>query len=274
MLFGLDLQNWRESELAICTVVFGQSTSILKNVDVSDFFLEPFPFIQSHGFSNSKQISHHKATWSPNVCSKPSLVPHRRYFLAPVYLRAHSQPCPCFFCSVHEVSEIKLCSLALEACEISSLWCQSPSQIHCVPGYLHSRGIVIALCFHLGGPYSRENFKLIVILCPGLQPVYVVLYCSLTCHFQVSALYLLSDHQCRGAGGRFSLANYFMRFLACQAFSPFSAFSWYLIAMVSTQGRKSQYHVKLLTKSGMSEICVGAFLNNFVISSRQENKLV
>lgn len=37
MLFGLDLGNliWRESELGICTVVFGQSTSLLKNVGVS-----------------------------------------------------------------------------------------------------------------------------------------------------------------------------------------------------------------------------------------------
>lgn len=35
MLFGLDLENWKESKLTFCTIVFGQSTSLLKNVAVS-----------------------------------------------------------------------------------------------------------------------------------------------------------------------------------------------------------------------------------------------
>lgn len=39
MLFGLELENWRESKLAICMVVFGQSTSLLKNAGVWFKFL-------------------------------------------------------------------------------------------------------------------------------------------------------------------------------------------------------------------------------------------
>lgn len=61
MLFVLE--NWRESKLPIWTPVFGQSTSLLKNVYVSYlnvsksnmqllFSLSLFTFTQSHGLSN------------------------------------------------------------------------------------------------------------------------------------------------------------------------------------------------------------------------------
>lgn len=43
MLFGLGLE-WRESELVICTVFFGQSTSLLKNACVSYLNLSKIEF--------------------------------------------------------------------------------------------------------------------------------------------------------------------------------------------------------------------------------------
>lgn len=63
MLFVL--KNWRESKLLICTLVFGQSTSLLKDVCVSYlnvsksniqllFSLSLFIFTQSHVLGSSR----------------------------------------------------------------------------------------------------------------------------------------------------------------------------------------------------------------------------
>lgn len=149
-----------------------------------------------------------------DIHSDLSLVSHRkwgsRYPLALVYLEAYSPLCPCFFCSVDWISKIELHSTTLGACEVSSLWSQRSSWIHCVLGYLQSRGMTIALCFSMRKTYSWESLKSILILCLGSQPVQ---YSLLFYHLPFSSLSIVFAFW-SPRGKKRSSGNYFMRFVS------------------------------------------------------------
>lgn len=130
---------------------------------------------------------------SCDVYSNCNCVPHStwgsRCLLILLCLEANSPLHPCLFCSVHYVCKIELCSVALGVCEVRSLCSRGISLIHSVIGYLQCKGMAIALCFDLEGPYVWENLKLILLL-NTMPRLATSSGCSFPCHFQVLGLCL------------------------------------------------------------------------------------